>query len=56
MEALGIGGSLAVQLWVLSAILVVAGVVALIRRQTIGALVLLAAALIVGPGAVFVLT
>jgi hypothetical protein len=27
MEALGIGGSLAVQLWVLSAILVVAGAV-----------------------------
>jgi surface polysaccharide O-acyltransferase-like enzyme len=56
MQSLAIGGSLAVQLWVLSAILVLAGIVALIRHQTVGGLVLLAAAVIVGPGAVLLLT
>jgi hypothetical protein len=56
VTSLAIGGSLAVQLWVLSAILVVAGIVALVRRHLVGGLVLFAAAVVVGPAAIFLLT
>ena len=55
MAALAIGGSTVVQLWIIAAILVVAGVVALVRRHVAGGIALLIAAVIIGPGAVLLL-
>ena len=55
MAVLAIGGSTVVQLWIIAAILVVAGVVALVRRHVAGGIALLVAAVIIGPGVVLLL-
>lgn len=43
-------------LWVLAVVLVVAGVVALVRRQLLWGIVLVVVGLLVGPGGVSVFT
>jgi hypothetical protein len=43
-------------LWILAAILVIAGVVALFRRQVLWGIVLIAVGLLVGPGGVSIFT
>ena len=43
-------------LWILAAILVIAGVVALFRRQVLWGVVLIAVGLLVGPGGVSIFT
>jgi hypothetical protein len=55
MTALAIGGSTTVQLWIIAAILVFAGVLAVVRRHVAGGIALLVAAVIIGPGVVFLL-
>lgn len=41
-------------LWVIAAVLVIAGVVSLLRGQTVGGIVLIVLGLLVGPGGVSV--
>ena len=43
-------------LWILAAILVIAGVVALFRRQVLWGVILIAVGLLVGPGGVSIFT
>ena len=43
-------------LWILAAILVIAGVFALFRRQVLWGIVLIAVGLLVGPGGVSIFT
>jgi hypothetical protein len=43
-------------LWILAVVLVVAGVVALIRRQLLWGIVLIVVGLLVGPGGVSIFT
>ena len=43
-------------LWILAVILVIAGVVALFRRQALWGVVLIAVGLLVGPGGVSIFT
>lgn len=43
---------MATLLWILAAILVIAGIVALVRRQLIVGIVLIVVGLLVGPGGV----
>lgn len=43
-------------LWIVSAVLVVAGVLAIIRKQVLWGIVLIVVGLIVGPGGVSVFT
>ena len=43
-------------LWILAAILVIAGVVALFRRQVLWGVVLIVVGLLVGPGGVSIFT
>ncbi|MBM7784010.1 GPGG-motif small membrane protein [Tenggerimyces flavus] len=43
-------------LWIIAAILVIAGIVALVRRQMIAGIVLIIVGLLVGPGGVSLFT
>ncbi|MGY2129712.1 GPGG-motif small membrane protein [Blastococcus sp. SYSU DS0617] len=43
-------------LWILAVVLVVAGVVAIVRKQIIWGIVLIVVGLLVGPGGVSILT
>jgi hypothetical protein len=52
----GHSGSMATILWILAVVLVVAGVLAIVRRQLIWGIVLIVVGLAVGPGGVSVFT
>ena len=43
-------------LWILAAVLVIAGIVAILRKQLLWGIVLIVVGLLVGPGGVSVLT
>lgn len=47
---------MATLLWIIAAILVIAGIVALVRRQILWGVVLIIVGLLVGPGGVSVFT
>jgi hypothetical protein len=55
-EALGLlaakGGSFDTVLWIIAAVLVIAGIVALLRRAVLWGIVLIVAGFLVGPGGV----
>jgi hypothetical protein len=55
-EALGLlaakGGSVDTVLWIIAAVLVIAGIVALLRRAVLWGIVLIVAGFLVGPGGV----
>jgi hypothetical protein len=55
-EALGLlaakGGSFDTVLWIIAAVLVIAGIVALLRRAILWGIVLIVAGFLVGPGGV----
>ena len=50
------GGGMANLLWIIAVILVIAGIVALTRRQMLWGIVLIIVGLLVGPGGVSVFT
>jgi hypothetical protein len=52
----GKGNTVAFLLWILAVILVVAGIVAIVRRQLLWGIVLIIVGLLVGPGGVSVFT
>ncbi|MGV8912494.1 MAG: GPGG-motif small membrane protein [Rhodoglobus sp.] len=47
---------MATLLWIIAAVLVIAGIVALVRRQLIWGIVLIVVGLLVGPGGVSLFT
>lgn len=47
---------LTILLWVIAVVLVVAGIVALVRRQVLWGIVLIVVGLLVGPGGVSIFT
>ncbi len=47
---------MATLLWILAVVLVIAGIVAIVRRQLLWGIVLIVVGLLVGPGAVSVFT
>jgi len=56
LEALGLlaakGGTFDTVLWIVAAVLVIAGIVALLRRAVLWGIVLIVAGFLVGPGGV----
>jgi len=48
--------TMATLLWIVAAILVIAGIVAIVRRQFIWGIVLIVVGLLVGPGGVSIFT
>jgi hypothetical protein len=50
------GAVMATLLWILAVVLVVAGIVAIVRRQLLWGIVLIVVGLLVGPGGVSVFT
>lgn len=52
----GVSASMEFLLWILAVILVIAGVVALFRRQILWGIVLIIVGLLVGPGGVSIFT
>jgi len=48
--------TMATLLWIVAAILVIAGIVAIVRRQLIWGIVLIVVGLLVGPGGVSIFT
>ena len=55
-EALGYPVRMSLLLWILAVILVVAGILALFRRQVLWGVVLIVVGLLVGPGGVSIFT
>ena len=54
--AIGYFGDMATLLWILAVVLVVAGILALFRRQVLWGVVLIIVGLLVGPGGVSIFT
>jgi hypothetical protein len=52
LAAKSCGGSVATILWIIAAILVIAGIVTLVRGAVIGGIVLIIVGLLIGPGGV----
>ncbi len=52
----GIPRDMATLLWILAVVLVVAGIVAIVRRQLLWGIVLIVVGLLVGPGGVSIFT
>ena len=52
----GKGKNMATVLWIIAAILVIAGIFAIIRKQLVWGIVLIVAGLLVGPGGVSIFT
>ncbi len=50
------GGGLGTILWIIAAVLVIAGIVALVRGQMVAGIVLIVVGLLVGPGGVSIFT
>jgi len=48
--------TMATLLWIVAAILVIAGIVAIVRRQLVWGIVLIVVGLLVGPGGVSIFT
>jgi hypothetical protein len=55
-EAAGVHIAMATLLWIIAVVLVIAGVVALLRRQLVFGIVLIIVGLLVGPGGVSIFT
>ena len=55
-DGFGHSGSMATLLWILAVVLVVAGILAIVRRQLVWGIVLIVVGLLVGPGGVSIFT
>ena len=53
---MGVSNSMYTLLWIIAAILVIAGIFALLRRQILWGIVLIIVGLLVGPGGVSIFT
>lgn len=53
---LAVGGGLATILWILAAILVVSGIVAVVRGEAVTGMILIIVGLLIGPGGVSIFT
>jgi hypothetical protein len=56
MQAANDGGGAATLLWILAAILVIAGIVSLVRGAVLAGIALIVVGLLVGPGGVSIFT
>jgi hypothetical protein len=52
LAAAGCGGAVSTILWIIAAILVIAGILALVRGQVVPGIVLIVVGLVIGPGGV----
>jgi hypothetical protein len=52
LAAAGCGGAVSTILWIIAAVLVIAGIFALVRGQVVPGIVLIVVGLLVGPGGV----
>ena len=52
LTLLGVSGGLATLLWIVAAVLVIAGIIALVRGEAIAGVVMIIVGLLVGPGGV----